>query len=150
MKIIKTVILVVSIATMAFVSSRAEEANAGRRSARASALKMTTEERERANEELASFLRRRAEDDEENFIKTELRKRLKDSNLSSSTQLKEWSVNAGTSNVCVTVCTDSISWGDETVLAFRELRFSDDGRLLSISPIKEIRRNGRNPHINRK
>ena len=147
MRIIKTVILVISVATMVLVSSRAEEANA-ERSARESALKMTIEERKRAMEELVSSLR--AENDEENFIKSELRKRLKDSNLSSSTPLKEWSVNSGTSNVCVTICTDSVSWGGETVLAFREFCFSPDGRLLSISPVKEIRRNGRNPHINRK
>ena len=148
MRIIKIVILVVSVATMAFVSSSAEEANA-ERNAREAAAKMTIEERKRAMEEFVSSLRA-AENDEENFLKSELRKRLKDSNLSSSTPLKEWSVNSGTSNVCVTICTDSVSWGGETVLAFREFCFSPDGRLLSISPVKEIRRNGRNPHINRK
>ena len=87
---------------------------------------------------------------EEMFVNSRPYRRLKNSNLTPSTPTQGWVANSSTNDVYVTVCTDSISWGDETVLAFREFRFSPDGRLLSISPVKEIRRNGRNPHINRK
>ena len=76
-------------------------------------------------------------------------KSLKNGDLSSSTPLKEWTANSGTNEVCVTICTDSAQFGRSTVLAFREFRFSADGRLLAISSVKEIRRDGHNPVHNR-
>ena len=86
---------------------------------------------------------------EERFVNSRFYKRLKNGDLSSSTPLKEWTANSGTNEVCVTICTDSAQFGRSTVLAFREFRFSADGRLLAISPVREIRRDGRNPTHNR-
>ena len=86
---------------------------------------------------------------EERFGNSKFYKRLKNGDLSPSTPLKEWTANSGTNEVCVTICTDSIQFGRSIVLAFREFRFSADGRLLAISPVREIRRDGRNPTHNR-
>ena len=101
-------------------------------------------------QEILNALLKTREQEEEIFVKSNPYRRLKNSNLSPSTPIQSWTANSDTNDVYVTICTDSISWGDETVLAFREFRFSPDGRLLSISPVKEIRRNGRNPRINLK
>jgi hypothetical protein len=154
MKIIKTVILAVSVATMAFASSRAEEANAERRNAREAAAKMTMEERKHKLEELKLAIQNQRKPIvgkivKDNFVDSKFFRRLKDGNLSPSTPLKEWVANSSTNDVCVMVCTDSVQYKLESaVLAFREFRFSSDGRLLSISPVKEIRQDGWNPAHN--
>ena len=150
MKTIKAISISVSMTLMIFAASYAEVANSERR-VREAASKMTLEERKHELEKLKLAIQnQRMPIIEDNFVDSKFFQRLKDGNLSPSTPLKEWVANSSTNDVCVTICTDSVSWGDETVLAFREFCFSPDGRLLSISPIKDIRRNGRNPRINLK
>lgn len=100
--------------------------------------KKEEDRRERAREQAQDF-----------FVNSLPCKSLKNGDLSSSTPLKEWTANSGTNEVCVTICTDSAQFGRSTVLAFREFRFSADGRLLAISSVKEIRRGGHNPVHNR-
>ena len=68
---------------------------------------------------------------------------LKNSNISSKSPFKSWEANSGTNDVVLQVCTDSINRGG-TWLVFRELRFSPDGRLLSVSPVTSVRYRGGN------
>lgn len=82
------------------------------------------------------------------FLNSKFYERLKDGVFSPTTPTKEWTASSGTNDVCIAVCTDSIQYRNSVILAFREFRFSADGRLLSISPVKEIRRDGRNPAYN--
>ena len=68
---------------------------------------------------------------------------LKNSNISPKSPFKSWEANSGTNDVVLQVCTDSINRGG-TWLVFRELRFSPDGRLLSVSPVTSVRYRGGN------
>ena len=68
---------------------------------------------------------------------------LRDGTLSAATPLKSWAADAsGTNDVHVMVCTDAadtIGIGGVDTLAFREFVFSADGRLKSISSVKELK-----------
>ena len=152
MKTIKAISISVSMTLMIFSASYAEVANSERQ-AREAASTMTLEERKRELEKLKLAIQNQRrpiiEKIEDNFVDSKFFQRLKDGNLSPSTPLKEWVANSSTNDVCVMVCTDSVQYKLESVvLAFREFRFSSDGRLLSISPVKEIRRDGWNPAHN--
>lgn len=152
MKIIKAISISASMTLMIFAASYAEVANS-EQCVRETASKMTVEERKHELEKLKLAIQNQrrpiVEKIEDNFVDSKFFRRLKDGNLSLSTPLKEWEANSSTNDVCVMVCTDSVQYKFESVvLAFREFRFSSDGRLLSISPVKEIRRDGWNPAHN--
>ena len=148
MKTIKAISISASMTLMIFAASYAEVANS-ERCVREAAAKMTMEERKHELEKLRLAIQNQRQKIEDNFVDSKFFRRLKDGNLSPSTPLKEWEANSSTNDVCVMVCTDSVQYKFESVvLAFREFRFSSDGRLLSISPVKEIRQDGWNPAHN--
>lgn len=62
---------------------------------------------------------------------------LKAQEISDFTKTVSWEANTATNDLKILVCTDVLPLNTARIFLFREFHFSEDGRLLSVSPVKK-------------